>query len=82
MNVPLEKVFTEIENQTGYTFTYPGDISNAKHITLDLKDAGIDETMRACLKGQPFDFSIEGKTILVIDIAKKKSRHRRAHKVN
>lgn len=69
---PIEKVFSEIRRQTGYTFTYTQEVVDGiKTISLNLKDATIDETMVQCLKGFPYSYRIINKTIS-IDITAKK----------
>ena len=66
-DMPLEKVFTIIKKQTGYVFFYDYSIfQNAKNVTLDLKDADIEEVMKACLRDQGLEFSITNKTISVV----------------
>jgi TonB-dependent SusC/RagA subfamily outer membrane receptor len=47
---PLEKVLTEIKKQTGYSIFYNYRlIDKARPVTISVKNAGIDEVMKACL---------------------------------
>ncbi|HEX9511264.1 MAG TPA: SusC/RagA family TonB-linked outer membrane protein [Puia sp.] len=72
-DLPLEKVFTIIKKQTGYVFFYDYSIfQGTKNVTLDLKDADIEDVMRACLRGQDLDFSITNKTISITRREEKK----------
>jgi TonB-linked SusC/RagA family outer membrane protein len=65
--VPVTKVFEAIKRQAGYVFFYDGALlQNAKRVTLDVKNASVEEVLNACLKGQSLDYSIEKKTITVI----------------
>jgi TonB-linked SusC/RagA family outer membrane protein len=65
-NATLDEVFTQIRQQTGYVFFYSyRDLKDAKAVTINLKDADILTAVKACLYGQPFNFSIEDKTVFV-----------------
>lgn len=73
-DLPLEKVFSMIKRQTGYAFFYDYNIfQDTKPVTLNLKDADIEDAMRVCLWGQDLDFSIMDKTISVVKKAAKKN---------
>jgi len=65
-NAPLDKVLKQIKRQSGYFFLYNTELlQNAKPVTINIKDASIDEVMKRCLDGQPFDYEIQQKTILI-----------------
>lgn len=65
-NVPLEKVFTAIERQTGYAFFYDSkDISLSKPVTVNLRNATLSSALDQLLKGLPYQYSIKGKTIVL-----------------
>lgn len=66
-NVPLKSVFQEIERQSGYYFLYySGILEQTKKVDIDIKDGTVEEVLKACLKGQPFDYEImENKLILI-----------------
>jgi TonB-linked SusC/RagA family outer membrane protein len=73
-DLPLEKVFNLIKKQTGYAFFYDYTIfQDTKPVTLNLKDADIEDAMRVCLWGQDLDFSITNKTISVVKKIGKKT---------
>jgi len=63
---PLEKVFKEIETQTGYVFWYKADvIKHAKKATLKVTDVELEQVLTELFKEQPFTFNIVGKTIVI-----------------
>lgn len=65
-NVPLPKVFTAIERQTGYVFFYnAGLLKEAKPVTLHLVHVSLEEALKASLKDLPLDYGIENKTIVI-----------------
>ncbi|HET7118969.1 MAG TPA: carboxypeptidase-like regulatory domain-containing protein, partial [Hanamia sp.] len=66
-NVKLEKVFREIRKQTGYVFFYDANVlQGAKSVSIHVKDASVEEALKETLQGQPLDFSIERKTVTII----------------
>jgi TonB-linked SusC/RagA family outer membrane protein len=66
-NVRLEKIFTKIKEQTGYTFFYDETLLNDAHrISIKVKDASLKETLNNCFKDQSsLTYVIVGKTIIV-----------------
>jgi TonB-linked SusC/RagA family outer membrane protein len=65
-NMQLEKVFTVIKQQTGYVFLYTDDvIKYAKKVTLNVKDAQLEEVLKLAFKGQPLGYLIENKTVII-----------------
>lgn len=67
-DVPLEKVFTAIKKQTSYLFLYNDALLvNAKKVTLQVKNASLEEVLSECFKDQPFDYKINGRTIFIIN---------------
>lgn len=65
-DVPLEKVFSVIKKQTGYAvfFDYAA-LKHAHHVSLDVKNVTVEQLLGLCFKDQPFDYTIEGRNILV-----------------
>jgi hypothetical protein len=64
-DVPLEKVFSSIKKQTGYVFFYNFSLlRSAKPVTLNVVKAELSEVLLLCFRDQPFDYSIENKTIV------------------
>lgn len=77
-NVPLEKVFSVIKQQTGYVvfFDY-NSLEGAKPVRLNVKDAPLTEFLDQALRGQAFGYSIRKKTIFITrtSIARSPSDH-------
>ncbi|MFI5160584.1 MAG: SusC/RagA family TonB-linked outer membrane protein [Sphingobacteriales bacterium] len=62
----LEKVLTEIEKQTGYTFWYKTDIVKQSYkVSLDVKDQSLEKTLELCFKDLPISYNIVQKTIVL-----------------
>ncbi|HEY4287769.1 MAG TPA: SusC/RagA family TonB-linked outer membrane protein [Puia sp.] len=65
-NVPLQKVFSVVREQTGYSVFYDYDIlSGAKPISLSVKDLSLPDFLRLALSGEGLGFSILKKTIFI-----------------
>lgn len=65
-DVPLQKVFSAIKQQTGYTVFYDQTVlEKATPITINVKDQPIDQFMRNVLSGQALDYYIEKTTIVI-----------------
>ncbi len=66
-NAKLERVFKEIKKQTGYVFFYDALVlKNSKTVNINLHDKSVVETLNQVLANQPFDYSIERKTITIV----------------
>jgi TonB-linked SusC/RagA family outer membrane protein len=64
--VRLEKVFKEIRKQTGFVFFYEkGLLQNADKISLQVKEANVEDALKKCLSGQQLDYTIVDKTIVI-----------------
>lgn len=65
-DMSLETVLSEIEKQSGfYLFYKHNEIKKAQPITLKLKNVPLKEALALTFKEQPFDYSIDNKTIIV-----------------
>ena len=65
-NAPIEKVFKEITNQTGFTFFYTESLlKKAKKVTVAISDVTLDEALKECFKGQVLTFSIVNQLIVI-----------------
>jgi len=65
-DVSLEKVFFEIEKQTGYNFVYNNRVlASAKPVTIAVNEAAVDEVLKLVLKDQPFNYQVKDKTIVI-----------------
>lgn len=58
-NAPLEKIFKEINLQTGYTFVYTRSLlKKSTSISINVHNLPIHESLELCLKDQPLSFNI------------------------
>ncbi|SRR5579862_680495 len=65
-NARLDKVFDEINRQSGYEFVYTIKmLQAAKPVDIDVKNASIDEVLSICFQDQPFSFTIIEKTVVI-----------------
>ena len=65
-DIPLEKLFKVIEEQTGYVVFYNyGVIQDAKPVTVFAKDLPLEQFLNIILSNRSLKYVIEGKTILV-----------------
>ena len=65
-NGSLEKVFSEIEKKTNYVFFYDASlVQKTRPVTVEMKDASVEEVLRVTLKGQGLGFEIQDKTIFL-----------------
>ncbi|MDP4264523.1 MAG: SusC/RagA family TonB-linked outer membrane protein [Bacteroidota bacterium] len=63
---PLERVFAEIEKQTGYGFVYRWELlQKTKPVDLQLNQASLKDALDICFMNQPLSYSIVDKTIIV-----------------
>ncbi len=69
---PLQKVFKEIRKQTSYRFIYTKEeLATAHAVSLEVKDAGIEQVLDLCFRDQPLTYSIADNHVV---IRKKKER--------
>lgn len=65
-NAPLEKAFTEIKKQTGYSFVYTrAQLKNTLLITYRVKGGSLKDVLEQCFSNQPLSYLIEDKYIVV-----------------
>lgn len=65
-NVSLERVFIEIRKQSGYDFVFDTKLmKNAKPVNIRVSNASIDQALKMCFENQPFDYTLNEKTIIV-----------------
>ena len=65
-NLPLEKAFNEIADQSQYYFIYRNDwLKNARPVSLDLKAASLKEAMGAVLKNTGLGYAVVGKNVVI-----------------
>ena len=65
-NAPLIVVFNQIRAQTGYDFAFTvTTLENAKPVTINVKNADLDEVLETIFDNQPLDYFIENKSVVV-----------------
>ena len=65
-NVSLEKVFLDIKKQTGYNFLFvTKTFKDLKNVSIDVRDASIEEVLRKCLEGKELTYIINAQTIVI-----------------
>lgn len=65
-NVPLEKAFSEIKKQTGYTFIYTRtQLAKTEPVTLKWQEAPLKSVLDECFINQPLKYSIDGNYVVV-----------------
>src|SRR6185437_1619229 len=65
-NVTLDRLFTEIESQTGYSIFANKDLlQGVKPVTVSAKKMPIKDFLATILKDEPIDFEIENRTIFI-----------------
>ena len=70
-NLRLETVFGEIRKQTGFEFICESSLLTASRpVTLNVKQATLDEVLTICLKGQRLGFNIRKGTIIIFKLDK------------
>jgi len=70
-NVPLQKAFTAITDQTGYVvFCDRTLLASAPQVTIAAKDMVLTDFLVACLKGSGLEYSIEGRMITIVRTTK------------
>lgn len=62
----LVDVFRYIRQNSDYTFVYDSDaVKQINAISLDMKNAAIEEILDQCFKGSPFVYLIEGNLVII-----------------
>lgn len=64
-NASLTNVFIAIEQQTGYRFFWQGKDLSHLRVSVDVENAGLEETLARLFSGIPYTYTISKKTIVV-----------------
>lgn len=63
-DITLKEAFREIEKQTGYSFFINHDLlESTSRVNLSLKNATINEALKACIKDAPITYEITDKMV-------------------
>lgn len=72
VNAPLTSIIDEIRNQSNYDFFYNKKVLKAaKSVTINVKDASLEEVLEICFKDQLIDYQVSDKTVLLKEKAVK-----------
>lgn len=67
-DVTLEKVFKEINRQTGYTFVYTESLlKKGKKVSITVLNASLEQALDVCFKDQPITYTILNKMVVIKD---------------
>ncbi|HET6995608.1 MAG TPA: secretin and TonB N-terminal domain-containing protein, partial [Chitinophagaceae bacterium] len=65
-NVPVQTVFREVIRQTGFSIIYnEAMFEGLKPVSIEVKDATVEEAIQKALKGQPLSYELEGTKIVI-----------------
>jgi len=64
-NAPLEKVFKEIKQQSGYAFIYENSAIDQTKISLDVNNASLESTLKVCFANLPLTYKIVDKAVVI-----------------
>src|SRR5579862_1722781 len=65
-HAPIQKVFREIERQTGYGFLYTKKmLEDIPAVTIHVQRASIADVLKQCFSGKGLDYSIENNMIVI-----------------
>lgn len=62
----IKEIFNEIRKQTGYSFIFSSQsLKQSAPVRINVKNAPLQEVLDKCFAGQPLEYIINGKTIIV-----------------
>jgi TonB-dependent starch-binding outer membrane protein SusC len=65
-NAALSEIFLSVYQQSGFFFLYKDEIlRDARKVTIEVKDASIQDVLRICFSEQPFTYAISDHVIIV-----------------
>jgi TonB-linked SusC/RagA family outer membrane protein len=64
-NSPLKKVLQAINKQTGYVFFYDSKDIKQKNVSIQVKDASLNEVLNQCLKNLPLTYKIVNNSVIL-----------------
>lgn len=65
-NASMDVIFKSIEKQSEYVFLYDNlELAKAQKISIDVKNASIEQVLSLCFKDQPLSYKIFEKTIVL-----------------
>lgn len=65
-NVALEKIFSKINKQTGFTFVYTRSLlKSSKPVTINVQNASLSRALDLCFKEQPLSYTILNDMVII-----------------
>src|SRR5437868_5488388 len=65
-NASLGEIFRELNKQTRYQFVFSDDrIKDLPPVSIDVKDATVEDVLTACFKDKPLTWVMQGNAIVV-----------------
>lgn len=65
-NSSLQKIFKQIQKQSGYDFVYNSELLlSAGKVDVEVRNATLEQALKACLKDKPLNFAIVEKTVVI-----------------
>lgn len=64
-NKPLTEMFKQIQKETGYRFFWEGDDVSRIRLSVDIKNASLDDALQQIFNGLPLTYSISKNTVVV-----------------
>lgn len=65
-NVPLQKVFKEIQKQTGFNFFYTYEVvQKAGPVTVQVNNVSLQQALEESLKGKALSYEIVNNTVVI-----------------
>src|ERR1051325_5326878 len=65
-DMPLKKVFTEIQKQSGFSFFYSDRLlENAKKVTIEARNEDLEQVLNHVFQDQLLTYTIIDKTVIV-----------------
>ena len=65
-NARLETILDQIRRQSGYNFIYRNDaLSGSKPVSLNLKDASLEDALKRALQEQGLTYELDGQTVII-----------------
>ena len=65
-NAPLNQIINEIRKQSGYDFFYSNKLlKKANPVTINVKDASLDEVLAICFGNQPLTYKVDDKVVML-----------------
>lgn len=67
VNASFAETITDIGNQSGYDVVISSSLLKMAHpVTVKCKDFSLEEAIKSCLKNQPFSYTIQEKTVVIV----------------